>query len=88
KNPPVRRVFEIRDKRENRREKVRLRRGLTKNRDEKSPLFFSYKVCIKELLFFLQKYTSSVSLRLPPALLSARPARALRALANLPLEKA
>ncbi len=47
--------FEIRDKRENRREKVRLRRGLTKNRDEKSPLFFSYKVCIKELLNFFAK---------------------------------
>jgi hypothetical protein len=34
---------------------VRLRRGLTKNRDEKSPLFFSYKVCIKELLNFYAK---------------------------------
>ena len=36
---------------------MRLRRGLTKNRDEKSPLFFSYKVCIKELLNFFCKST-------------------------------
>ena len=45
KIPLMRDFFEIRDKREDRREVVRLRRGLIKSRNEKFVLLFTPRPC-------------------------------------------